>query len=131
LVKTDRATMSASVEGRLPFLDPELVAFSWRLPTSFLVDRRRGKKLLRNIVERRLGPAVARAPKRGFSVPLAGWLRGPLRSWAEELLSSSDLDSAGLVPEPIRGRWRQHLTGDVDSSHYLWNVLMLMGWLRT
>jgi len=69
-------------------------------------------------------------PKMGFGVPLASWLRGPLRAWAESLLDPSAIRAHGLIdPEPVQANWREHLSGRADRSYSLWAVLMLQVWL--
>jgi asparagine synthase (glutamine-hydrolysing) len=67
-------------------------------------------------------------PKMGFSIPLADWLRGPLRDWAETLLSEKRLREAGLLDvQCVRQSWQEHLSGK-SHEHRLWNVLMLEAW---
>ena len=70
-------------------------------------------------------------PKTGFSVPLADWLRGPLRSWADELMRPAALPGDGLIDADKVGRmWRNHLSGRFDHSNHLWNILMYQSWAR-
>jgi asparagine synthase (glutamine-hydrolysing) len=69
-------------------------------------------------------------PKAGFGIPLGEWLRGPLRDWAEDLLSEYRLNSTNLLrADPIRGLWQDHLSGRKNGQYLLWPVLMLMAWL--
>jgi asparagine synthase (glutamine-hydrolysing) len=66
----------------------------------------------------------------GFGLPIGPWLRGPLRPWAEELLSERRLVGQGLLdPVPIRRAWAQHLSGRRDLAHELWDVIALQSWL--
>jgi asparagine synthase (glutamine-hydrolysing) len=75
--------------------------------------------------------ALFERPKMGFGVPVGRWLRGPLRPWAEELLSRRHLAEDGLLdPKVVRERWEQHLLGQHDWHHSLWVVLMFQAWLR-
>jgi asparagine synthase (glutamine-hydrolysing) len=70
-------------------------------------------------------------PKMGFSIPLGDWLRGPLRDWAEDLLSTASLEQGGHVDvAAVRDVWADHLAGRVNRPHQLWVILMLQAWLR-
>ncbi len=130
LTKVDRATMAASLEARLPFLDPRVAALSWRLPPDMKVRGGTGKWLLRRLLYRYVPPELVDRPKAGFGVPLGAWLRGPLREWAEDLLDSGRIERDGyLAADPVRRMWRQHLSGRVDRQYELWDVLMLQAWL--
>jgi len=130
LAKVDRATMAASLEGRMPFLDPAVAALAWRLPTDMKVRAGTGKWLLRRLLHRYVPAALVERPKAGFGVPLAAWLRGPLRSWAGALLERARIEREGyLDAQSVDRLWRQHLTGRADRSYELWDVLMFEAWL--
>lgn len=132
LVKVDRATMAVSLESRVPLLDPDVVAFAARLPMSMRVVDGTGKWALRQLLLRRHPADLVERPKSGFGVPIASWLRGPLRPWAEELLSERALSTDDLLdPAPIRRAWADHVAGRRDASYELWDVLMLQGWRAT
>lgn len=129
LAKVDRAAMSTSLETRVPLLEPEIFAFAWSLPERFLIQGHRGKMPLRRLAERFVPASLLDRPKQGFSVPLASWLRGPLKEWADDLLSVDRLTAAGLVEvRPIVAAWRAHRTGSADCAHQIWPVLMLEAW---
>ncbi len=87
LPKMDIATMAHGVEARSPFLDAELVAFATSISASRVIGRWTTKPLLRALARRHLPADVARAPKRGFEVPLDRWLAGPLRPLVEGLVA--------------------------------------------
>jgi asparagine synthase (glutamine-hydrolysing) len=130
LVKVDRASMSVALETRVPLLDHRLVEHAWSLPDSALVRDGRGKWVLREILRRHVPDELVDRPKLGFDPPVGAWLRGPLRSWAEDLLSPASLTRHGLVdPAPVQSTWQEHLRGRADHTYRLWAVLMLQGWL--
>lgn len=129
LVKVDRAAMASSLETRVPLLDHRVVEFALRLPLSYKVREGRGKWLLRQLLYRHVPAHLIDRPKKGFSVPLAHWLRGPLRDWAHALLDPSVLASQGIVDvSAVQAKWQQHLAGR-DWSTHLWSILMLQAWL--
>ncbi len=129
LAKVDRASMSVSLEARVPLLDHRIAEFAFRLPGHQRVRDGRGKWLLREVLARRVPRHMFERPKMGFSIPIAEWLRGPLRPWAENLLSPEALGSGGLLDlRPIRQAWQEHLTGRASNEGQLWAVLMFQAW---
>jgi asparagine synthase (glutamine-hydrolysing) len=130
LVKVDRASMSTSLEVHVPLLDHRVFEFAWRLPATLKVRDGRRKWLLRQLLARHVPVALVERPKMGFSIPLADWLRGPLRDWAEGLLAPARLREQGyLAPELVRQRWSEHQSGRRNWQHEIWNVLMFQAWL--
>ncbi len=130
LTKVDRATMGVSLEARLPFLDPRVSALAWRLPLELKVRGGTGKWLLRELLRRRVAAEIVERPKAGFGIPLGPWLRGPLRSWAEELLDPARLRAEGFLDVGrVQGLWRSHLSRRRDHQFELWDVLMFEAWL--
>jgi asparagine synthase (glutamine-hydrolysing) len=132
LVKVDRAAMASSLETRVPLLDHRIVEFALRLPLHQKVRAGQGKWVLRQLLDRYVPRALVDRPKKGFGIPIHEWLRGPLRGWAEDLLSEERLRRGGFIdPAPVRALWRQHIEGGSDWGYRLWPVLMFEAWRDT
>jgi asparagine synthase (glutamine-hydrolysing) len=129
LVKLDRATMAFGLEGRIPFLDPRVVEFAWRLPLQMKVRPNQGKWLLRQVLYRYVPRNLVERPKMGFGIPLDSWLRGPMRDWAEALLEPRRLREEGFFdPAAVREKWNDHLGGRGAWQFHLWDILMFQLW---
>ena len=129
LCKVDRASMAEGLEARVPLLDHRVFAFAWRLPSALRVGPPPGKRLLRALLARYVPRELFERPKMGFGIPIADWLRGPLRPWAEELLAPERLTRGELFdPLPIRRRFEEHVSGRMNWGYYLWDVLVFQSW---
>lgn len=131
LVKVDRAAMANSLETRVPMLDHRIVEFALGLPTALNVSEGQGKRVLREVLHRHVPRELVERPKQGFAVPIATWLRGELREWAEELLAPKRLREQGYWQvDRVRWLWQEHMAGREDFSSQLWGVLMFQAWLE-
>lgn len=131
LTKVDRAAMANSLETRVPLLDHRVVELAWRMPMNMKIRNGQGKWVLRQVLYRHVPREMIERPKKGFSIPLAAWLRGPLRDWAEALLNERRLKTEGYFnAAPIRRAWLAHVQEKEDYSTRLWGVLMFQSWLE-
>ena len=130
LVKVDRATMANSLESRAPFLDTKIMEFAYSLPFNMKFSNNGGKLILKELLKKHLPDQLVDRPKKGFSVPLSSWLRGPLNTWANELLNYDKLSKDGYFNAlNVRNIWLEHCSGRRDYSRLLWNILMFQQWL--
>ncbi|HTB19123.1 MAG TPA: asparagine synthase (glutamine-hydrolyzing) [Bryobacteraceae bacterium] len=131
LVKVDRMSMANSLEVRCPMLDHELAELAARIPHCWKLKNGRGKDIFIRAVGHRLPPELLRQPKRGFGVPLGSWLRGSLRSFVwDHLTSRAFLDRRMVSPEFVTHLLEEHDRGRRDNHHHLWKLLMLELWFQ-
>ena len=131
LVKVDRAAMGVSLETRAPFLDHRVVEFAYSLPQSLKIRGTESKWILRQVLRKYVPDTFVNRSKKGFSVPIGEWLRGPLRDWAESLLNEQLLRQQGFFEAgPIRSNWQEHVAGARDWTGHIWSVLMFQAWLE-
>jgi asparagine synthase (glutamine-hydrolysing) len=129
LVKADRASMAASLELRAPYLDTAVVEFAARLPWQLKMSLTRTKLILKRALRGVVPDEILRRPKKGFGIPVAAWIRGPLRPLFEELLSERRLRDGGLFePAAVRAVLQTHLDGRADLRKPLWTLLMFQLW---
>jgi asparagine synthase (glutamine-hydrolysing) len=129
LTKVDRASMACGLEVRAPFLDAELVDTIQALPSVFKYGRRQTKRLLKRAAARRLPASILGRPKKGFGIPVARWLRGPLKPLMDSLLAPDRLARQGLFrPDEVARRIGEHQAGVRDHRKPLWTLLMFQLW---
>lgn len=130
LVKVDRMSMAHALEVRAPLLDHKFLEFTAALPPSLKLKGRRTKFLLRRVLDGKVPEEVLTRKKHGFTMPLAEWLREPLREMAEDCLLSTKAVQRGFFDPGYVGRlWNRHLRGE-DLSHHVWMLMMFELWHR-
>jgi asparagine synthase (glutamine-hydrolysing) len=130
-VQVDIASMANSLEVRSPLLDRDLVEFVLRLPVGIRMPGLERKSLLRAAMRGVLPDEVVDARKRGFGVPLGSWWRGPLRSYATDVLLSAAARTRGYFrPGAVEQLIRHHVEGDADHAYRIWGLLFLELWHR-
>jgi asparagine synthase (glutamine-hydrolysing) len=128
LQKVDRASMSCSLETRAPFLDPEVMAFAFRLEPALKYRRLETKILLKALARELVPPEVVDRPKQGFGVPLARWLRGALRPLVEETLAPDRVRAGGLLDAgTVATLVERNALGKADPRQ-IWTLLVLETW---
>jgi asparagine synthase (glutamine-hydrolysing) len=131
LVKADRASMMASLEVRAPFLDTRVVELAAALPWETKLTLTRTKAILKHALRGIVPRDILVRPKKGFGIPVAAWIRGPLRPLFEDLFSRRSLEESGLFdPAEARAWLDRHLRGEADLRKPLWTMLMLLLWQR-
>ena len=126
LPKLDRAGMAASLEGRAPFLDRQLVEFACRLPIAWKLRGVSTKRVLRRAVAGLVPATTRRRVKRGLTVPLTAWLAGPLLPFARETLDR--LDPRVFRRAAVQSLLDDHLHRRRDNRRELWALIMLQLW---
>ena len=129
-VKLDRASMYSSLELRSPFLDFRIIEFARSLPISYRFTQKKKKKILRDILKEYIDESVFDLPKKGFSVPISDWIRGPLKDEINELFVDSKLL---LIPNlnirKVKKLLKMHMNNEADFSNNIWKIYILIKWL--
>jgi asparagine synthase (glutamine-hydrolysing) len=129
LVKIDRASMACSLELRTPFLDHRLIEYAAGLPSSLKVRGITLKHILKKAVEKWLPHEIVHRQKRGFSVPIADWMRGELRPLVEATLNEEKLKRDGIFNATfVRRLLDEHWRGTADHRKNLWTLLAFQTW---
>jgi len=131
LTKVDRASMAHGLEVRPPLLDDAMLDFSFALPSRYKLRRGSGKYLLKLAVRGKIPDEIIDRPKKGFGIPLASWLRGPLKDRIHEVVSRSPVFDRGILDGDVFRAWNtQHQAKRADHSKPLWAMLVLDHWFR-
>lgn len=129
LVKLDRASMMASLEGRVPLLNNDFVAYATGLPLDLKLRGMQSKFLFKRALQGLLPEAILRRPKKGFGIPVAEWFRGPLREQMLSVLSPDRIARKGFFePAAVGTLVREHLEGRRDNRKQLWTLFAFELW---
>jgi asparagine synthase (glutamine-hydrolysing) len=129
LTKVDRASMAHALEARAPFLDQRVQETAARIPVRFKLRGTQTKRVLRHALAGRLPKDILERPKKGFGIPVAAWLRGPLQPWLRSVLSAESVARGGLLDPAFTTRLvDEHASGAANHQKLLWNVLALELW---
>ena len=130
LVKVDRASMASSLEVRAPFLDHELVEFVMGLPSNLKLKGFTSKYLLKKAVRDILPAEIIQRKKKGFGVPIAKWIKGPLKELFMDLLSPDRIRREGFLdPHCVETLLQDHLSNRRDNRKQLWTLLVWQLWV--
>lgn len=131
LTKVDRASMSCSLEARVPLLDHRIFASAWRIPEAWRMKDGKGKFMMRQVLKRYVPEHLFERPKMGFGIPIGKWITGPLREWAEDMLDDKRLGEEKIFrKDKIREIWQRHKSGLSNWEYHLWIILMFQTWLE-
>jgi asparagine synthase (glutamine-hydrolysing) len=131
LQKVDRMSMAHSLEVRPPYLDHRIIEFAASLPDRFKVSGRCHKLILKRMMRSKLPKSVLRRSKTGLDIPTHDWLRGPLRSYLEETLSTAAVKENGLFrPETIERLKSDHMERRANLGYHLWGLMILFLWMK-
>lgn len=130
LTKMDRSSMSCSLEVRVPLIDHNIFESAWRLPDEMKIKNNNLKLILKRILGKRMPEKLFDRPKMGFGAPIDLWLRGPLKSWAEQFINYDLIKKQGLLnADEIMIKWNSHQKKE-NWSYLLWNVIILQQWIK-
>jgi asparagine synthase (glutamine-hydrolysing) len=131
LAKADRATMWASLEARVPFLDKEVIEWAAQVPSALHRQGGVSKALLRAAFADLLPEPIRQRPKHAFEVPVGAWLRGPLRPHLEAALAEGSALWQILRPDPVQAMAHAHWNGQREYGRECWTLLHLATWAES
>ncbi len=132
LMTTDKTSMAANLEVRVPFLNREMIEFAARMPPDLKLKGLKRKYILKKAAETLLPHDAVWRKKAGFGAPIRSWLRGALRPMVDDLLSPETIKKRGLFrPEEVRRLIETNLSGREDYNLQVFQLLNLELWMRT
>ena len=135
LVKIDRAAMHVGLETRSPYLDERIAKIAWSIKSNkkiALKDKKYISKYpLKEILFKMIPKDYFNRKKQGFSIPIANWLRGPLKEWADDLLNTDLINKQDYLSScEVKKIWRSHLSGNSENTELLWTILIWQSWIN-
>ena len=130
LCKVDRASMFNSLETRAPFLNRDVVDLAFNIPLNYKINNNKAKWILREILNDYVPKNLIERPKMGFSIPLASWLRGPLKEWCLDTLSKSNLNNFGFNSKLIKNTIDEHMKGTNNHHNKIWSLMIFIIWYQ-
>ena len=130
LCKVDRASMWHGLETRIPYLDKNIYKFSWNIPHHHKIDNGKGKIILRNLLKNYIPEKLILKSKKGFGIPIGDLIKSELRDWSENLLQKNKLINNNLNNDKIDKIWKEHISGNFNHQHKLWNLLMFQSFFE-
>jgi len=129
LVKVDRSAMAVSLEGREPLIDHRIIEFASRLPSQMKLKDGTGKYILRHIAHKYVPREILERPKMGFAVPVKKWMRGALKPFLLDYISSDRIRQRGILdPDQAIQIRDRYLSGDKENANKVWFLLMYQMW---
>jgi asparagine synthase (glutamine-hydrolysing) len=131
LAYTDRASMAASVEVRVPFVDPVVTRAAFSIGGEAKIHGRQGKVALKRVAESWLPHEIVYRPKASFSAPLRSWVRNDLRELIRDVLVEGEIVRSGMIRhEALQRLIQDEHAGREDRSKQIWQLLTLELWYR-
>ncbi len=129
LCKVDRASMSVSLETRVPFLDKDIINFAYSIPFDLKIRGSNSKRLLKKLLFKKIPKKLFDRPKAGFAIPIHHWMRGDLKDWIDHLLDLEMEDNEIIDYKKIKNIWDEFKKGNDSYTYQLWDIIMLRAWL--
>ena len=129
---TDKANMQYSIEARSPFLDPDLFDFANNLPKNAKMKNGSSKLILRDFLKKNLKNKIYKNPKKGFTVPMANWLKNELRELVFDTLTKSTVVGTGFLKYDYLNTniIKPHMENKSNNHKKIWNIFVLVNWLK-
>ena len=130
MCKVDRASMANSLETRMPLADSKLIEYTYNISNEYKLKNQESKHLLKNIISKYFPKKIFDRPKMGFEAPIPHLLRGPLKDWANDILSSKNINQYDFLNfKNINNKWKLHKDNKANYHQQLWSILIFCSWM--